>query len=289
MTTVLLMAVLAAAPAPERWSNPAEQPLPVGVVHRTFESRSMKTSVGYTIYLPPGYDAEPGRRYPVVYFLHGRGGHELMNPRSYEILDAAIRAGEVPPLIYVHAMGGRNSGYADAPDGSVMGETVIVEELIPHVDRMYRTIASPDGRGLEGFSMGGQGALRLAFKRPALFGSVVAYGSGLATGAELRRELPRVFAKMHADDVAQFDRTSVWTYARRNAARIRRSLAIRICIGTRDQHLERNRRMHALLDDLRVPHQYQELPELGHSPPRTYDLVGREGFRFHTASRSKRP
>jgi len=277
MRTSLLVVLLAAG---ENWNNPPKT-LPAGVEHKTFPSASMKVDVGYNIYLPAEYKDHPEKRYPVLYYLHGRGGTESSNLGAVALLDGAIRDGKVPPMIYVHAMGGRNSGYVDAPDGSVMGETAIIRELIPHIDSTYRTIAKKEGRAVEGFSKGGQGALLFAFKFPELFCSVIGYGAGLASGAELQKELPAVFKQMHNDDIAQFDSTSAWAFVRKNADQLRTDLGISLALGDKDQHLDRNRRMHKLLDDLKIPHLYRELPGVGHDTGRVYKDIGVEGFEFH--------
>jgi enterochelin esterase-like enzyme len=264
----------------ENWNNPPGS-LPSGVEHKTFTSASMKCAVGYNIYLPPEYATDPERRFPVVYYLHGRGGTENSNLNAFGLLDAAIKAGKVPPVIYVHAMAGRNSGYVDAPDGSVMGETLVIKELIPCIDSGYRTIAKKEGRAIEGFSMGGQGALLLAVKFPETFSSVIGYGAGLANGRELQMELPSVFQQMHNNDIQQFDDNSAWAWVRRNAAKLRTGTAISLTLGDKDQHLERNRHMHALLNELKIPHLYNELPGVGHDMVRVYHDIGLEGFVFH--------
>ena len=266
----------------ENWNNPPGN-LPTGVEHKTFTSASMKTEVGYNIYLPAAYAAEPNRRFPVIYYLHGRGGTESSLLMAFGLLDKAITDGKVPPLIYVHAMAGRDSGYVDAPDGSVMGETVVIKELIPHIDATYRTISTREGRAVQGFSKGGQGALLFAFKFPEMFSSAIGYGAGLASGAELKRELPAVFKQMHNDDVAQFDDTSAWAWARRNAGKLKTGIAISLALGDRDQHLDRNRRMHALLNELKIPNLYKELPGVGHDTGRVYNDIGVEGLKFHAA------
>src|SRR5262249_16594299 len=88
-----------------KWFNPPAKPQP-GVVHKSFESCSMKVKVGYNIFLPPGYEAAGARRYPVIYWLHGRGGTESSNGYPIHYLTDAIGAGKVPPLILVFAAGG---------------------------------------------------------------------------------------------------------------------------------------------------------------------------------------
>lgn len=270
------------APA-EQWNNPPGK-LPAGVEHKTFTSASLKCEVGYNIYLPTEYAADPKRRFPVVYYLHGRGGNESSHLMAFGLLDAAIKSGKVQPVIYVHAMAGRHSGYVDSPDGSVMGETVVIKELIPHIDATFRTVAKKEGRAVEGFSKGGQGALLYAFKHPEMFSSVIGYGAGLANGTELKKELPGVFKQMHGGDIQQFDDNSAWAWVRRNAAKLRTGLAIGLVIGDKDQHLDRNRRMHALLEELKIPHHYQELPGVGHDTGRVYRDMGVKGFSAHSQS-----
>ncbi len=264
----------------ENWNNPPAK-LPANVQHLTFKSASMNVEVGYCIYLPPDYAAETQKRYPVIYYLHGRGGTESSDLFNVDILDKAIRAKQVPPVIYVHSMGGRNSGYVDSVDGKIMGETAIIKELIPHIDATYRTVAARGGRAIQGFSKGGQGALLFAFKYPEMFSSVIGYGAGLANGVELKKELPAVFKEMHNDSIAQFDDTSAWAFVKKNADKIRDTLPIQLTLGTKDQHLTRNRHMHAVLQELKIPHDYEELEGVGHDTKKVYELNGLKGFQFH--------
>ena len=93
-----------------RWSNPPKKVNPLAA-HDTYHSAAMNCDVGYSIYLPPNYATASGR-YPVVYWLPGGGCYE--DPDSLSIargllggIDAAIRKGELPPLIFVVVNGGR--------------------------------------------------------------------------------------------------------------------------------------------------------------------------------------
>jgi endo-1,4-beta-xylanase len=265
----------------EDWNHPPKS-LPAGVEHKTFHSKSMNIEVGYNIYLPPDY-AGNDKSYPVIYFLHGRGGNESSSLFLFEEFDKAIKAGEISPMIYVTANGEKNSGYVDSPDGTIMSDTAIIKELIPHIDATYRTIADRSNRAIEGFSMGGQGALLFAFRYPEMFCAVCGYGAGLARGAELQKELPAVFKKMHNDNIEQFDHTSAWFYAKENADRIRGKVAIKLGLGDKDPHLDRNRRMHALLNELKIPHEYQELPGVKHDTKKVYQMIGVDGWKFEAA------
>ena len=122
--------------------------------------------------LPAAYDREPQRRFPVVYWLHGSGGGLSGIPPLAAHFDAAIEAGKTPPFLVVFVNGLINGMYVDWRDGSVPLETVIIKELVPHIDATFRTIATREGRMLDGFSLGGYGAARLGFKHPELFRAV---------------------------------------------------------------------------------------------------------------------
>ena len=147
--------------------SPEAGPLPTGMTHHTYRSKVMGCEVGYCIYLPPGYDQEPNQRYPVIYNLHGAGGNEVHSQNNAKVLQEGIVSGKLPPMIMVMPNGGQYSFYKDSYDKKVMAESTLIGELIPHIDQTYRTIAAQHGRCIEGHSMGGRGATRLAMKHPA--------------------------------------------------------------------------------------------------------------------------
>ncbi|HEX2202300.1 MAG TPA: alpha/beta fold hydrolase [Longimicrobium sp.] len=147
------------------------------------------------VYLPPGYGERPGRRYPVVYLLHGFGGTPAQWTERFAVpraLDSLIAAGAVRPMIVVipdahNAYGG--SFYAASP---VAGdwEAFTAVELVRWADARFRTLADPGGRAVAGWSMGGFGALRLAARHPDTFGAAYAL-SPCCMGPELADELGR--------------------------------------------------------------------------------------------------
>jgi enterochelin esterase-like enzyme len=262
----------------ESWVNPPKE-MPKGAEHRTFESASMKREVGFTIYLPPGY-AEGEKRYPVAYYLHGMTDCESTHLELMGVLDEAIRKGEIEPMILVYGMAGRTSWFSDAPDGSVMGETVIVKELVPHVDKSYRTVPSREGRALQGWSMGGHGALKLGLKYPEMFSSVVAYGGGFRTGEELAKRPGPWFRQMFGGDAAKFQADSPWEIARANADKVRGKLPIAMWVGSKDGLLEPNRRMKALLEELKLAPDYAEIEGVGHEPKKVFAQAGLKALQF---------
>ena len=134
--------------------------------------------VSFHIYAPPAYAADPNRRFPVVYWLHGSGGGASGISRLSSRVDEAVATGRVQPFLLVFVNGLRMGMYVDWANGRALLETVIVQELRPHVDANWRTIATREGRLLDGFSMGGYGAGRFGFRYPELFRSVSMMGAG---------------------------------------------------------------------------------------------------------------
>jgi hypothetical protein len=131
------------------------------------------------VYLPPGYDDEPDRRYPSIYLIQGLTGQlDMWRNRSAfrknppELMDELFATGEAPPaiLVWVDAwtsLGG--SQFLDSP-GTGRYHTYLCDELVPWVDERYRTLADPASRGIAGKSSGGYGAMVTPMLRPDLFG-----------------------------------------------------------------------------------------------------------------------
>src|SRR5918996_6209852 len=152
----------------------------------SFESRALKGNVlgdphvrPLWIYLPPGYDDEPERRYPAVYQIQGLTGQLDMwrNRTAFrknfpELADEGMARGEIPPCIVVWvdcwtSIGG--SQFIDSP-GTGRYHTYLCDEVVPWVDAEYRTLAAPAHRGIAGKSSGGYGAMGTPMLRPGLFG-----------------------------------------------------------------------------------------------------------------------
>jgi pimeloyl-ACP methyl ester carboxylesterase len=178
------------------------KPLPDNVAHYTFESSFLNPPnnvVGLNVYTPPGYETS-SVRYPVIYLLHGVNGQEanyfswynsfaaLYNQKSVlSLIEGTVNPAPgltIPKAIVVFVNGGKGSGYYDwstpehGPDSPfpIMSESIIIRELIPFVDSNFRTIPFRGGRAIEGFSMGGFGAVKFALEYPELFCSAVSYG-----------------------------------------------------------------------------------------------------------------
>ncbi len=263
------------------WVNaPTPAQTAPGTEHHVYFSRAMKRPVGYNIYLPPTYATEPESRFPVVYYLPGMTDSESTHLPIATRLDHAIRSGQVPPMIWVSAYAGRTSWFTDCADGATKAETTLVQELIPHVDARWRTKAGREWRGIEGFSMGGAGAVRLAAKHPDLFVSAVLVSGGFLPVDELKQRHPDVFARVWGDEGA-WQATSPWAELQKNAAAVRQRVAFRQIVGTGDFLVEPNRRFHDFLASIGMDVEYDELMGLGHDPRAVFARAGVAGWRFH--------
>lgn len=277
-------AIGAPASAAPQWVTPNVEATRVRQL--TFRSSAVGATVSYFVYVPEGYDAEKTRRFPVLYWLHGTGGGLYGLPILAGHFDAAIRDGKIPPMLVVFPNGLESSLWVDSKDGRAPVERMVIRDLVPEVDRRFRTIAKREGRMVEGFSMGGYGAARLAFKYPALFGAV-----SIVAGGPLQREFTvspragaderaRVLNAVFGGDLAYFREQSPWELAGRNAAALR-TTRIRVLIGDRDTMLAVTRAFDARLSALRIPHEFHVVPGVEHQPLQLLLGLGEDDWRFY--------
>lgn len=263
-----------------RWDNPSPS-YPRGVSHHTWTSRAMGVDVGFNLYLPPDYAASDAR-YPVIYFLHGIGGDEgTMVTNVVTWMEQRVAAGLIRPAILVFPNGAVDSGYADAKDGSRRIWTLILDELIAHVDATWRTAACRGQRAISGFSMGGNGALLYALARPELFSSVVAYAPAIHDFASLR---PTIKTCMFGDDAAYYERFRPETWARSNRDAIAGGLPIRIAVGDADPLHSSDVAFDQLLTSLAIDHVFESVPGCSHNHGCLWQTAGDRGVATHEAA-----
>jgi S-formylglutathione hydrolase FrmB len=136
------------------------------------------------VYLPSGYAADPTRRYPVLYLLHGFPGRPLAFLETVQmgiVDDAATAQGRAQPAILVMPFGSTGT-FTDkewvnglSPDDH--WSTFVARDLVRYVDGHFRTVATREGRAIGGLSEGGYGAIDIALHHPDEF-SVVESWSG---------------------------------------------------------------------------------------------------------------
>ena len=269
------------------WNN-GNGPRDPLLTHHVYRSVAMQTDVGYTLWLPPAYKAEPELRFPVLYWLHGLGGSENGGAYPVQALAEGIAAGTLPPVILVNVNGGARSVFADSADGRWLAETTIIRELIPHLDATYRTIARREGRAIQGMSMGGEGAVRLAVKYPGLFSSAIGYAGGYVLPGILQQFRPRIYAEMFASDPALCEKFLAHTAIRDHAAAVGVRLPIRLICGTADDSLRFQREIEGLLKKFGLPHEAIEVPGAPHDLPPLLTRPGGDDLLWMTNAFSKK-
>src|SRR5687768_9606572 len=141
----------------------AEKPVPHGQVAAVhYQSQALGVPRRMHVYTPPGY-ATSGQRYPVFYLLHGGGDNDLswlMAGRANFIFDNLIAAAKAKPMIVVMPAGHTPPGQGGAPAADAFARDLL-GDVMPYVERNYRTLPSREQRAIAGLSMGGQQTLNV--------------------------------------------------------------------------------------------------------------------------------
>jgi len=232
--------------------------------------------VNYAVYLPPDYETS-SRRYPVVYLLHGYTDDESGWIQFGEVnlaADRAIAAREIPPMIIVMPDGGV-SFYINDSRGQVRYEDMFIQELIPHIDKTYRTRPKREFRGISGLSMGGWGSLVLSMRHPDLFTACAAFSAAMWTDEDIigMEEKPykgligRLFGpglEGKARLTAHFRSHNPLDQAKDKPVDDLKRVRHYIDCGDDDFLIKANMALHAVLLDRKVPHEFR-VRDGGHS------------------------
>jgi S-formylglutathione hydrolase FrmB len=136
--------------------------------------------VNYCVILPPSYDADKTRRFPILYFFHGLGDNEQMfiHAGGFNLVQDLWERGQIGEFLIV-TPNADATFYINSRDGKVRYEDFLVQEFLPGIETRYRTRPGRANRGVAGVSMGGYGALHLAFRHPQLFSAVSAHSPAI--------------------------------------------------------------------------------------------------------------
>jgi len=143
-------------------------------------SKILARAVPYCVLLPPSYDTEKTRRYPILYLLHGLGDNDqfLIHSGGMNLVEDLWEQHALGELLIVTPAAGA-SFYINSHDGERRYEDFFLKEFMPGVEKRYRAQPGRGSRGIAGISMGGYGALHIAFRHPQLFAAVGAHSAAL--------------------------------------------------------------------------------------------------------------
>ena len=229
-----------------------------------FRSTLINASLPYQVVLPPDYRTSKTTRYPVLYLLHGLGGHygDWLTRTNVADYAAQYRLIVVTPE-------GNDSWYTDsATKPNDKYESYVLKELIPDVQRRYRTIETRYGRAVAGLSMGGYGALKFGLKSPGTFifaGSMSGCPEAASwTSDDLKDfkaifdSLPPVFGAAGSETREANDLLEILRGL--SAARINSLPFLYLDCGTEDFASNSNQKFAELLRQKKIPHEYRQLP-----------------------------
>lgn len=199
-----------------------------GVVEKAV-LESSKPPQEFFIYLPPCYAEKTDQRYPVLYLLHGQTytADQWLRLGAPDVMDQLILSGEAEPFIIVFP----DDHYWNTPAGATFGAR-LVDELIPLIDKTYRTLPISRFRAIGGMSRGAGWALQLGLTHPDLFSIV-----GLHSLAVFQRDASKV---------------ARWIQAIPPASRP----VIFMDIGDDDQDLKSTKQIEAVFTQFDVPHEW---------------------------------
>lgn len=207
------------------------------------------------VYLPPGYDANSSRRFPVVYLLHGFPGRPLAfleTVRAGVLVDELVGARKMQPVILVMPYGStgtfEDKEWANGVHVGQGWETFVARDVVSAIDTRYRTIPSAAGRALAGLSEGGYGALNIGFHHPGTF-AVLESWSGYMRAADI----PSIFD--HKQSLLTYNSPNA--YLPKVAAALRRhGVYVWFYTGTKDEFRKQNVAFDHLLTRYRIPHTF---------------------------------
>ncbi|HSF53473.1 MAG TPA: alpha/beta hydrolase family protein [Algoriphagus sp.] len=231
-------------------------------------SLAMKKNLKAAVTTPSSYQIG-NQKFPVIYLLHGGSGS--FSDWHQKVSEAGLvgRMAEEYNLIIVTPGVGPASYYYDSPMlDSVRYETYMVDELIPHIDKTYRTLARKESRAITGLSMGGHGAITLSAKHPNLFvaagsmSGVMNIDTRMWKVSEEFRNLRLEGQKVMLGPDLNYEGPSFSPYTAVGLVDRMKANGIALIIdcGVDDFLIDTNRQIHQLLLENGTPHEYIERP-----------------------------
>lgn len=239
----------------------AGQRPPNGVNYK-LDSKLMGREMPYRVVYPEAYLARPNERFPVIYLLHGLTGHFNNWTENAKLIDHAAKH----RVIIVNPEGG-DGWYTDSvSNDKEKWESYIIQELIPEVDRKFRTLAARDKRAIAGLSMGGFGALKFGMKYPDRFVLAGSFSGALGAAQITEKQFPGAIGKtidgiFGPDGSESRKANDLFAMVRSLTPEKMKAIPfIYFDCGTEDFLFQNNREFVNLLVEKKVPHEYRQLP-----------------------------
>lgn len=241
-----------------------------GIDSLDIASTAMAKTFKAAVVIPESYGKNKTARYPVIYLLHGGFGHYRDWIDKTPEKELLLRLADSYNLIFVLPEGEIFSYYIDSPvQKNSQFESYIIKDVIPAIDRAYRTNANSKARMISGLSMGGYGALYLSARHPELFAAAGSMSGALNpdmqgwrlppdVAGNIKNAFAGIMGPSESVDYSQYSIIGMADVIKKNGTKL-----IFDC-GVDDFLIEPNRELHRRLVFNQTPHDYSERPG-GHS------------------------
>ena len=237
----------------------------VSVQNLKLDSKLMARPMSYRVILPPNYEANKTQKYAVVYLLHGLTGHYDDWDKRTKLEDYALA------YKYIFVLPeGENGWYSDgATQANDKYESYIIKELIPEIDKSYRTLADKNHRAVAGLSMGGYGSIKFGLKYPEMFALVAGFSGALPAASWNDKNLGGISKPLTDSIMSIYGADGSQTRAENDIFKIVKEITadkaenlpfIYQSCGTEDFLIQTNHEFAALLFEKKIPHEYREHP-----------------------------
>ena len=258
LSALLVFVLMPAISAQQPAAKPA---LPANARNEELDSKLMGRKMPYRVILPVTYSGQPDEKFPVIYLLHGLTGHfnnwtDLTKLYAYA---QSYKAIIVTPE-------GDNGWYSDSfSNANDKYESYIVQELIPEIDKKFRTLSTRDKRAIAGLSMGGYGALKFGLKYPEKFilagsfsGALGAASFSEKTSGAIGKSIDLIYGPLDGETRKANDIFGIVKGL--TPEKIKALPFLYVDCGTEDFLFQNNRDFIALLVDKKIPHEFRQLP-----------------------------
>jgi len=270
--SVLPLSVLAQNLPPPKPIKPPKSSPPVGtqiVVFKTedfkLDSKLMAREMPYRVILPVNYKTSNEKTfYPVIYLLHGLTGHFDNWADKTKLTDYAEKYNYI--IVMPEGDNGWYSDSASVPNDKY--ESYIIKELIPEIDKKFRTVADKKYRAVAGLSMGGYGSIKFGLKYPEMFSLAGSFSGALGAATLTEKEVGTKGAVAESI-LSVYGKPESETRQANDIFRMIKEISpdkikslpfIYVDCGTEDFLYQNNREFANLLQEKKISHEFRQLP-----------------------------
>jgi len=218
----------------------------------------------YRVVLPINYKSEIAQRYSIIYLLHGLTGHFENWTDKSKLAEYAAKYNYI--IVTPEGNNGWYSDSATVPNDRY--ENYITQELIPEIDKNFRTVADRNHRAVAGLSMGGYGSIKFGLKNPEMFALVGSFSGALGAAGWTEKELgtkgfiaQSLLSVYGAVDSKTRQENDIFKIVREMPAeKIKNLPFVYLDCGTEDFLINSNRDFVNLLLERKVKHEFRQLP-----------------------------